>query len=242
MQQAINMMIAAPPASMRAQAFVAGNKAAMSRGRPMLPSRKSNRMVLVRAEASGESEEDFEVRLAALKRAKGETPYGEGVKKGVDLSASSKSSAPAPKKNYDYSQETLHFESGPAAGDVAVNLALGITLLWLPLSIAAVGRAAFLKYRFTDRRISVITTAPWKNEQVDAAYQEVKDVVTIGRGIGLWGDMLVTLKDGSKIEMRALPQFLELKEYILKRRDELTGGSGSNGATPTSPDAGKGFA
>jgi hypothetical protein len=35
---------------------------------------------------------------------------------------------------------------------------------------------------------------------------QVKDVVTIGRGVGLWGDMVVTLKDGSKIEMRALPQ------------------------------------
>lgn len=233
------MRIVVPTANMRAQAFVAGKKAAMSGGRPMLPSR-SNRVVLVRAEANDENDEDFEVRLAALKRAKGETPYGEGVKKGVDLSA--KSSAPAPKKkNYDFSKETLHLETGPAAGDVAVNLALGITLLWLPLSIAAVGRAAFLKYRFTDRRISVITTAPWKNEQLDAAYEEVKDVVTIGRGIGLWGDMLVTLKDGSKIEMRALPQFMELKAYILQRRDELTGGSGSNGANP-SPDAGKGFA
>lgn len=27
-------------------------------------------------------------------------------------------------------------------------------------------------------------------EQTDIAYQEVKDVVTIGRGVGLWGDMV----------------------------------------------------
>lgn len=119
-------------------------------------------------------------------------------------------------------------------------MALGATLVWLPLSIAAVGRAAFVKYRFTDRRISVITSAPWQNEQLDAAYEEVKDVVTIGRGIGLWGDMVVTLRDGSKIEMRALPQFKELKQYILERRDELTGGSGGGGGS--APAEARGFA
>lgn len=188
-----------------------------------------------------DDEEDFEARIAALKRAKGETPYGEGAKKKSD-SSSSTSKAPAPKRKvYDYTDETLYFESTPHLGDVAVNVVLGATLVWLPLSIAAVGRAAFIKYRFTDKRITCITTAPWKNEQLDAAYQEVKDVVTIGRGIGLWGDMLVTLKDGSKIEMRALPRFMELKEYILKRRDELSGGSGGVSAAPASVDGGRGF-
>ena len=101
----------------------------------------------------------------------------------------------------------MHFESGPHKGDVAVNVALGATLLWLPLTAAAVGRGAFVKYRFTDKRISVITNAPWKKEQLDAAYQEVDDVVSVGRGLGLWGDMVVTLKNGDKIEMRSLPKY-----------------------------------
>ena len=236
------MRIVAPSAHMRAQALTAGQKSTMSiaGGCPMLPSRSNRTAVQVRAEA-GESDEDFEARLSALKRAKGETPYGEGVKKGVDLSASKSSASAVPKKNYDFTSETLHLETGPAAGDVAVNVLLGVTLLWLPLSIAAVTRAAFVKYRFTDRRISVITTAPWKNEQLDAAYQEVADVITIGRGVGLWGDMLVTLRNGDKIEMRAIPQFMELKAYILQRRDELTGGKGGKAVAETA-DAGKGFA
>ena len=76
----------------------------------------------------------------------------------------------------------------------------GRTLLWLPLSIAAVGRAAFVKYRFTDRRLSSITTAPWKTEQLDAAYEDVVDVKSIGRGVGYWGDMVVTLRNGDKVE------------------------------------------
>lgn len=108
---------------------------------------------------------------------------------------------------YDFSEEQLHFESGPHKGDLAVNLALGATLLWLPLTAAAVGRGAFVKYRFTDKRISVITNAPWKKEQLDAAYQEVDDVQSVGRALGLWGDMVVTLKNGDKIEMRSLPKY-----------------------------------
>ena len=70
----------------------------------------------------------------------------------------------ASKPKYDFSGEQLHFESPPHRGDLAANIALGATLLWLPLTIAAVTRAAFVKYRFTDKRISVITNAPWKSE------------------------------------------------------------------------------
>lgn len=41
--------------------------------------------------------------------------------------------------------------------------------------------------------------------------------------------MVITLNNGDKIEMRALPQFRELKEYILTRRDELTGRKNGGG-------------
>ncbi len=41
-------------------------------------------------------------------------------------------------------------------------------------------------------------------EQTDVAYQEVVDVTTVGRMLGLWGDLIVTLKDNSKVEIRML--------------------------------------
>jgi hypothetical protein len=41
-------------------------------------------------------------------------------------------------------------------------------------------------------------------EQTDVAYQEVKEVTTVGRMLGLWGDLIVTLKDNSKVEIRML--------------------------------------
>lgn len=70
------------------------------------------------------------------------------------------------KPTYDYTGETLYYEGGPHAGDLVTNLALGTTLVWLPLTAASIGRAAFVKYKFTDRRLSVATNAPWKSESL----------------------------------------------------------------------------
>lgn len=49
-------------------------------------------------------------------------------------------------------------------GDLAFNIALGATLVALPLSIGAAARSAFVKYKFTDKRVSVKTDAPWESE------------------------------------------------------------------------------
>jgi len=45
-------------------------------------------------------------------------------------------------------------------------------------------------------------------------------VVTVPRGLGTWGDMVLTLKDGSRLEMRAVPRFREIYAYISERLDE----------------------
>lgn len=50
-------------------------------------------------------------------------------------------------KRYDFSGETMHFESPPHRGDLAFNVVLAATILWLPLTIAAISRAAFVKYK-----------------------------------------------------------------------------------------------
>ncbi|KAK9868246.1 hypothetical protein WJX84_008617 [Apatococcus fuscideae] len=166
----------------------------------------------------GSADDEFSERLASLRKAGGRMPQGESRKSQKKSSPVSKSGS---KPKYDYTSEKVHYESPPHRGDLATNVLLGATLLWLPLTIASVGRAAFVKYRFTDRRVSVITNAPWKQEQLDVPYQEVKDVVFIGRGIGAWGDMVITLKNSDKIEMRSLPRFKELRDYILERREAL---------------------
>ena len=104
----------------------------------------------------------------------------------------------------DYTKETVYYEGSPHTGDLIINLLLGVTILWLPLTVAAIARKSFVRYKFTDKRISVATVAPWDNKQTDVAYSQVQKVVAIGRGVGVWGDMVITLKNGDKIEMRSL--------------------------------------
>merc|ERR1711924_341890 len=120
-------------------------------------------------------------------------------------SKSKKGAVSKAKPVYDYTDETVYFEGKPSAGDLAVNVALGATLLWLPLTIAAVGRFAWVNYKITNRRISVSNTSPIAN----------------GRGFGAWGDMVVKLKDGSKIEIRSIDKWQEVRDYILERVEEL---------------------
>lgn len=67
-------------------------------------------------------------------------------------------------------------------------------------------------------------------KQTDVAYQEVTDVRVAPRLLGAYGDMVVVLRNGDKVEIRSLERYQELKDYILARRDELTGRKRSEAA------------
>lgn len=110
-------------------------------------------------------------------------------------------------------KEEIYYAGGPHRGDLIFNLLLGLTVVALPLTVGAIVRALWLRYRITNRRISI--TSGWMGrDRADVVYSEIATVVTVPRGLGLWGDMVVTLKDGSRLEMRAVPKFRDLYAYI----------------------------
>jgi len=110
-------------------------------------------------------------------------------------------------------REQVVYEGGPHIGDLIINLLIGLTLVGLPLTVGAIVRALWLRYRITDRRITV--TGGWKGgDRTDIIYAEIVKVVKVPRGIGLWGDMVLTLRDGSRLELRAVPKFREINDYI----------------------------
>ena len=109
--------------------------------------------------------------------------------------------------------EEVYYEGGPHIGDLITNILIGFTVICLPLTVGAITRALWLRYRITNRRISV--TGGWMGrERSDIIYSEVRKVVTVPRGFGAWGDMVVTLKDGSRLELRSMPRFREVYSYI----------------------------
>ncbi|MGA7936837.1 MAG: PH domain-containing protein [Kovacikia sp.] len=110
-------------------------------------------------------------------------------------------------------REDVYYEGGPHIGDLIINALLGLTVICLPLTVGAVVRALWLRYRITNRRISV--TGGWMGrDRSDIIYSEVAKVVTVPRGWGSWGDMVITLRDGSRLELRAVPKFREVYDYI----------------------------
>eukprot|EP00892_Ulva_mutabilis_P011549 jgi/Ulvmu1/8767/UM048_0022.1 len=119
---------------------------------------------------------------------------------------------------------------------------MAATLVWIPLTASAVGRCAFVKYRITNKRIVVKTDAPWKKEESNVGFHEVATIAGVNRGFGAWGDMVITLDGGDKLELRSVPGWKEVRDYIVERRDairgkDLTQGELLEGKAP----AGKGF-
>ena len=123
-------------------------------------------------------------------------------------------------------REEVYYEGGPHIGDLIINILIGLTIIGLPLTIGAIVRALWLRYRITNRRISV--TGGWRGgDRTDIIYSQIVDVKKVARGIGLWGDMVVTLKDGSRLELRAVPKFREIYDYITEKaatKSAKTGG------------------
>jgi len=118
-------------------------------------------------------------------------------------------------------KESVYYEGGPHIGDLLIHLALGITIIFLPLTAGAVVRALWLRYRITDRRISI--TGGWGGrDRSDVVYTEIIKLVKIPRGFGLWGDIVLTLKDKSRLEMRAVPKFREIHDYIAEKVADKT--------------------
>jgi hypothetical protein len=119
-------------------------------------------------------------------------------------------------------REDVFYEGGPHIGDLIFNILLAFTVICLPLTVGAIVRAIWLRFRITDRRISI--TGGWMGkDRTDIIYSEIVKVVKVPRGLGLWGDIVVTLKDRSRLEMRAVPRFREIYDYITERAADKTG-------------------
>lgn len=113
-------------------------------------------------------------------------------------------------------REDVYYEGGPHIGDLILNILIGFTVVGIPLAVGAIVRALWLRYRITDRRVSVM--GGWLGrDRTDIIYSEVVKIVKVPRGLGLWGDMAITLRNGSRLELRAIPNFRQTYDYINER-------------------------
>ena len=110
-------------------------------------------------------------------------------------------------------REDVYYEGGPHVGELIFGLIVGLTIVALPLTVGAIVRALWLRYRITNRRITI--TGGWMGrDRTDIIYSEIVKIAKVPRGLGAWGDMVLTLRDGSRLELRAVPKSREIYEYI----------------------------
>ena len=109
--------------------------------------------------------------------------------------------------------EETFYEGGPAKGDLIINLLAGLTILGLPFTFAAVVRALWLKYKITNKRITIDGGWFGKNK-TQVSFNNIQEIRSIPRGFGSYGDMVLILIDGSSVEMKSLPLFREKQNFI----------------------------
>jgi uncharacterized membrane protein YdbT with pleckstrin-like domain len=117
-------------------------------------------------------------------------------------------------------QEEVIYEGRIHPGDLITNTVLLVTVIWLPIWVGSLVRWIFVRYRFTNLRLSV--EGGWLGrERTEVTYREiveVKDVpASIVGGFFGYGTLLLVLKDGARLELKAVPKFREIAERIRKR-------------------------
>lgn len=111
--------------------------------------------------------------------------------------------------------EEIFYEGGPAQGDLIVNLLAGFTILGLPFTFAAIVRSLWLRYTFTNKRVTIIGGWFGKNK-TQVSLSNIKEIRSVPRGFGSYGDMVLILNDNSKVEIKSLPLFREKQKFIEK--------------------------
>ena len=111
--------------------------------------------------------------------------------------------------------EEIYYEGGPAKGDLITNLLFGLTIIGLPFAVGAIVRALWLRFKITNKRVSV--TGGWLGrDKTQVAYSQITEIRSVPRGLGSWGDMVLVMGDGARLEMRSVPNFRETETYLLK--------------------------
>ena len=109
--------------------------------------------------------------------------------------------------------EEVFYEGGPAKGDLIINLLAGLTILGLPFAFAAIVRSLWLRFTITNKRITIVGGWFGRNKS-QVSINNIKEIRSVPRGFGSYGDMVLILNDGSKVEMKSLPSFREKQDFI----------------------------
>ena len=115
--------------------------------------------------------------------------------------------------------EITFFEGPPSASELLFPALSIITVIGIIPFISALSHPLWVRYKITSRRIN-ITSGIGGNDESTIIYPDIEEVRFVFRALGESGDMVLFLKDGAKVEMRHVPNFVEVLQYVLDQCDD----------------------
>jgi len=115
--------------------------------------------------------------------------------------------------------EQTFFEGPPSITETLIpGLSLFTVVGVIPFT-ASLARQAWTRYKITNRRIEVASGFQGK-DVVQIIWREIADVKWLRRYGGAAGDIVFSLQDGSKLEMRSVPEFDRNLAFIMSQVDD----------------------
>lgn len=92
-----------------------------------------------------------------------------------------------------------------------------MTVVGIIPAVASWSRQAWVRYKITSRRIRV-TSGIGGKDMAEIVYPDITEIRSVKRLFGD-GDLVASLRDGAKFEMRNIPNFEESIKFILEQID-----------------------
>mmetsp|Transcript_20726 Transcript_20726/g.30673 ORF Transcript_20726/g.30673 Transcript_20726/m.30673 type:complete len:222 (-) Transcript_20726:40-705(-) len=123
---------------------------------------------------------------------------------------------PSKKEKIKLAPEVVAYEGGPDPSELVVPTISILTVIGLIPFAAAVARQLWVKYTITSRRVRVVSGFNGKDE-TEVVYPDIKKMVYAYRFFGRCGDVVLELRDGSKLELRSMPDFQQNYQFIFDK-------------------------
>lgn len=111
------------------------------------------------------------------------------------------------------------YEGPPSKSELLVPTLSIITVIGIIPFLAALTRQFWVNYRITSQRIT-IKSGVGGSSVSEIVYSNIKEMRFAYRAFGLAGDLVLFLKDGAQAEMRFVPDFERLYQFIYDQCDE----------------------
>lgn len=127
--------------------------------------------------------------------------------------------------------EQTFYEAAPSITETIIPGLSVLTVVGIIPFGASLARQAWTRYKITNKRLEIKSGFQGK-EVVQVTWREVVDVKWLRRFGGAAGDLVLTLQDGAKVEMRALAEFERNLNFIMA---QLGDGVAADSGFPDGP-------